>query len=521
MNFPCLLVLANGQGSKINFMRVILGLLLIGIGQWLTAQQPVFKRYAFTDSSLFFQYITQGPDEQLYIAADIFDYNDLPGFPIHFYTHYGTALLSMDRAGRDNYFVQYPKVGLYSDGFSATSSLHFRGDQEILFPIVAQYGILPCGGGFALETRRVGFQKIHAKNGELLKTHIHNKDSVCEVSRIHFAQMKIDKLKIFYWDWWFKQTTVAEINEQDSMYTVAEFWPREEIDSLTPYIQRVSTIGDDYIYTYNRKVEDSIDLWTLTVFRAFSPDSVVWATEVVPHSGGGATGIYTTTNEHRIIIFAEAIRPDTFSHFSFRVELNEAGQLLSVRQYPMRFLEIQQMGEEGFLCIWSELDLGVPPDKKFYIGHINSEGELVSQKLLDSLDQHDLPTSIAFLPPNQFAVCGRRYKKVDLNIVEAPSSWVLIDNMSGFTSDVGDLPPKTLEIKLHPNPTHSRLSFALPPVAGHQSYEVKIYSTIGRLLTQRTIREPELEVSELPSGAYFLVLEGEGGKRYVGKFVRI
>ncbi len=494
--------------------------MLIGIGHWLTAQQPVFKRYAFTDSSLIFQYITQGPDEQLYIAADIYAYEDLGGIPHHFYTHYGTALLSLDKAGRDNYFVQYPKVGLYSDGFSASSSLHFRGDQEILFPIHVDYGILPCGGGSALKTRRVGFQKIHAKSGELVKTHIHNENGLCEVSHINFTQMKDGKLKTFYRDNWFYQTTtVTEINEQDSMYTVVEFWPREEIDSLTPSIQRATTLHDDYIYTYNQKAEDSTDSWALIVSRAFSPDSVVWTTEV---SGPSSTmGIYALTGKKRIVIFAEVYTPGPSSRFSFRIELDEDGQLLSVRQYPMRFWEIQQMGEAGFLCIWSESDLGVPPDKKFYIGHINREGELVRQKLLDSLDQHDLPTSIAFIPPDQFAVCGRRFEIVDLNYTEAPSSWVLIDNMSGFTSDVGDLPPKTLEIKLHPNPTHSRLSFALPPAAGHQSYEVKIYSTIGRLLTQRTIREPELEVSELPSGAYFLVLEGEGGKRYVGKFVRI
>ncbi len=499
-------------------MRVILGLLLIGIGHWLTAQQPVFKRYAFTDSSLFFQYITQGPDEQLYIAADIFDYNDLPGIPIHFYTHYGTALLSMDRAGRENYFVQYPKVGLYSDGFSASSSLHFRGDQEILFPIVAQYGILPCGGGFALETRRVGFQKIYAKNGELLKTYIHNEGGLCEVSHINFAQMKIDKLKIFYRDWWFKQTTVAEINEQDSMYTVAEFWPREYIDtlpsSMRPFVYSATTYANDFIVVYYQEPVDS-----LLVSRASSSDSVLWVKAV--WETGTPKAIYGLEESRKIVLFAEDYWPNSTSSFSFRIELNEAGQLLSVRQYPMQFLEIQQMGKEGFLCIWSESDLGVPPDKKFYIGHINREGELVRQKRLDSLDQHDLPTSIAFLPSGQFAVCGRRYKRVDLNIVEAPSSWVLIDNMSSFTSDVGDLPPKTLEIKLHPNPTHSRLSFALPPAVGHQSYEVKIYSTIGRLLVQRSIREPELEVSELPSGAYFLVLQGEEGERYVGKFVRI
>ncbi len=508
------------QGNKINFMRVILGLLLIGIGHWLTAQQPVFKRYAFTDSSLVFQYITQGPDEQLYIAADIYAYEDLGGIPIHFYIHYGTALLSMDKAGRENYFVQYPKVGLYSDSFSASSSLHFRGDQEILFPIHADYGYQSCGDGSLWDTEKVGFQKIYAKNGELLKTHIHEVGGLCEVSRIYHTKIINERLKIFYKDFWGEhQTTVAEINEQDSMYTVAEFWPREEIDSLTPSIQRATTLHDDYIYTYNQKAEDSTDSWALIVSRAFSPDSVVWTTEV---SGPSSTmGIYALTGKKRIVIFTEVYTPGPSSRFSFRIELDEDGQLLSVRQYPMRFRKIQQMGEDGFLCIWSEPDIGISPDKKFYIGHINSEGELVSQKLLDSLDQYDSPTSIAFIPPDQFAVCGRRFEVVDLNYTEAPSSWVLIDNMSGFTSDVGDLPPKTLEIKLHPNPTHSRLSFALPPAAGHQSYEVKIYSTIGRLLTQRTIREPELEVSELPSGAYFLVLEGEGGKRYVGKFVRI
>ncbi len=499
-------------------MRVILGLLLIGIGHWLMAQQPVFKRYAFTDSSLVFQYITQGPDEQLYIAADIYAYEDLGGIPIHFYTHYGTALLSMDKAGRDHYFVQYPKVGLYSDGFSASSSLHFRGDQEILFPIHVDYGYQSCGDGSLVKTERVGFQKIHAKSGELLKTHIHNSNGLCERNNIYHAKMKNGKLKVFYRDWVFFQSIVAEINEQDSMYTVVEFWPREEIDSLTPYIQRVTTLYDNYIYSCNHDSEDSTGSRALVVSRAFSPDSVVWTTEV---SGPGSTmGIYTLTGKKRIVLFAETYRPGTSSRFSFRIELDEYGQLLSVQQYSMRFWEIQQMGEDGFLCIWSEPDIGISSDKKFYIGHINSEGELVSQKLLDSLDQYDSPTSIAFIPPDQFAVCGRRFEVVDLNYTEAPSSWVLIDNMSSFTSDVGDLPPKTLEIKLHPNPTHSRLSFALPPAVGHQSYEVKIYSTIGRLLVQRSIHEPELEVSELPVGAYFLVLEREGGERYVGKFVK-
>ncbi len=84
------------------------------------------------------------------------------------------------------------------------------------------------------------------------------------------------------------------------------------------------------------------------------------------------------------------------------------------------------------------------------------------------------------------------------------------------------------ELRFFPNPTHTRLSLGLPFTAGSEArranggaFEAKIYSTTGRLLRQQAIREPELDVSALPSGAYFLVLEGEAGQSYVGKFVKM
>lgn len=62
--------------------------------------------------------------------------------------------------------------------------------------------------------------------------------------------------------------------------------------------------------------------------------------------------------------------------------------------------------------------------------------------------------------------------------------------------------------KVYPNPTSAFITFEVESV--RSNFDVTIYSTLGRkMLSQKSAKEANIDVSQLPSGQYFYILEGK------------
>lgn len=73
-------------------------------------------------------------------------------------------------------------------------------------------------------------------------------------------------------------------------------------------------------------------------------------------------------------------------------------------------------------------------------------------------------------------------------------------------------------ILLSPNPTTHHIALQLPPQFG-QADRILVYDRPGRLLMDMDY-SPEVDVSSLAGGLYFVVVSNEDGERVTGRFVR-
>ncbi|MGD9993581.1 MAG: M14 family zinc carboxypeptidase [Salinivirgaceae bacterium] len=117
----------------------------------------------------------------------------------------------------------------------------------------------------------------------------------------------------------------------------------------------------------------------------------------------------------------------------------------------------------------------------------------------------------------QVSAEGYQTREISLQIndFEAMPLNVVLEPLTGIEQQ------QTAAFKLFPNPATNYLTISYPLATNNQTANLKIYNTLGSLLHSQSVESPEthIDVSDYPSGIYFISLSQPGIKPDIQKFI--
>jgi len=158
-------------------------------------------------------------------------------------------------------------------------------------------------------------------------------------------------------------------------------------------------------------------------------------------------------------------------------------------------------GYTGFVKY--EFEEPVPVNGTFYVGWRQYKPYTLNM----GLDKNRIPDS-----PVMY------YNMGSWNTSEAPGMVLfrpyLYDTGTGSDQDRTHFSP----LHIYPNPASERIWFQLPSGAEGEAFQVQIYDTSGRQLQHSVLRSPELNVSQLAPGLYYIRAQ-ISGRAYFSKIL--
>lgn len=102
--------------------------------------------------------------------------------------------------------------------------------------------------------------------------------------------------------------------------------------------------------------------------------------------------------------------------------------------------------------------------------------------------------------------------------------YILKVDSNGLLTSTGDYPSiPAQQLAIFPNPAREVITFRYPDIFGNDTKEIIIFNSVGNDVKQlsgtQNLNETRTDISDLPVGLYFTVLQVEGEKVATGKFV--
>src|SRR5690606_9282661 len=116
----------------------------------------------------------------------------------------------------------------------------------------------------------------------------------------------------------------------------------------------------------------------------------------------------------------------------------------------------------------------------------------------------------------------------DMNTLKNTCGYPLISNdtvsfvVADCNSSLGIKEARSVGVELYPSPAHDALHVKIPESMRKLSSSLYVYNTNGQVVQKRTITAAHevLDVTDLPSGMYVLVLSSSEGTKFLQKFLK-